>query len=176
MPSVISSVIDLTEQDFVTISDLTGRLFEVGVNRSADSVSTEFSPTDIQSSVMNGKHVWMYAQDAKELSERIRHFHSAYKSNPTNTSGCVCISDSVRIPLALLKGFRLILTVPKGELVRQRNSDKSWSVVRSPERLRVFYLASSVDYLSVEAGSSVLAMLAVSQQKLPQGKCDVWLA
>ena len=170
MPSVISSVIDLTEQDFVTISDLTGRLFEVGVNRSADSVSTEFSPTDIQSSVMNGKHVWMYAQDAKELSERIRHFHSAYKSNPTNTSGCVCISDSVRIPLALLKGFRLILTVPKGELVRQRNSDKSWSVVRSPERLRVFYLASSVDYLSVEAGSSVLAMLAVSQQKLPQGK------
>jgi hypothetical protein len=161
----------LTEQDFVIFSILTGRLFEVGVNRSANFVSNEFSPTlEFQLSVMMGKHVWVYAKDAKDLSERIRHFHAIYKSNPTSTSGCVCVSDSVQIPLALLKGFRLILTVPKGGLVRQRNSEGRWSVVRSLEKLQVFYLAPTVDRLFVEAGSHVQTILAASQQKLSQGK------
>ena len=146
-------MLDLTESDFVTVSNMTGCLFEIGVNRSVNSMSTDFSPkSDSQSSEMNGKHVWLNAHNAKELSESIRHFQSAYAENPVRTSGCICVRDSVRIPLALLKGFRNILTVPKGGLVRKQRPDGSWSVVRSPEKLRVFYLAPTADKLSIEAG------------------------
>ena len=52
------------------------------------------------------------------------------------------VRDSMPVALPLLKEFRVVLTVPKGGLVRQLQSDNTWAVVRSPEKLRVLYLAS----------------------------------
>jgi hypothetical protein len=56
------------------------------------------------------------------------------------------------IDMSLLKHFRCVLTVSKGGLVRQQQEDGSWSVVRSPERLRVLYRPSAADRVSAEAG------------------------
>jgi hypothetical protein len=56
------------------------------------------------------------------------------------------------IDMSLLKDFRCVLTVPKGGLVRQRQEDGSWSVVRSPERLQVLYRPTAVDRVSAETG------------------------
>ena len=148
-----NSVIDLTEQDFQNISNVTGRLFEMGVQRSGESVVTDVCPnSSFLSSSMTGKHVWLNAGSVKDLSERIRHFHSAFVENPTETSACVLIRDSMQIALPSLKDFRVIMTIPKGGLVRQLQSDNTWSVVRSPEKLRVMYLASVADKVSAEAG------------------------
>ena len=162
----MNSVLDLTEQDFLNISNVTGRVFEIGVRRSKDSISTDVCPkSTFLSSSMAGKHVWLNANSVKDVTERLRHFHSAFSDNPTSTSACVLVRDSMPVALPLLKDFRVVLTVPKGGLVRQLQEDGTWSVLRSPEKLRVLYLAPVADRLSAEAGLLTGKVLAASRNK-----------
>ena len=150
----------------MNISNVTGRIFEIGVQRSGESIATAVCPNaDFLSSSMSGKHVWLNASNVKDLSERIRHFHSAFVDNPTSTSACVLIRDSMQIALPSLKGFRVIMTIPKGGLVRQLSPDNTWSVVRSPEKLRVMYLASIADKVSAEAGLLTGKILAAARRE-----------
>jgi hypothetical protein len=115
-----NSVLDLTEQDFLNISNVTGRIFEMGVQRSKGSISTDVCPNSaFLSSFMAGKHVWINASTAQDVTERLRHFHSAFVASPTSTSACMLVRDSMPIALPLLKDFRVVLTVSKGGLVRQ---------------------------------------------------------
>jgi hypothetical protein len=63
--------------------------------------------------------------------------------------------------------------VPKGGLVRQQQEDGSWSVMRSPERLRVLYRPTAVDRVSAETGmlrSKVLACAAAKGSPNAQRK------
>ena len=167
----MNSVLDLTEQDFLNISNVTGRVFEIGVRRSKDSISTDVCPqSTFLSSSMAGKHVWLNANSVKDVTERLRHFHSAFSDNPTSTSACVLVRDSMPVALPLLKDFRVVLTVPKGGLVRQLQEDGTWSVLRSPEKLRVLYLAPVADRLSAEAGLLTGKVLAASRNK-DSAKC-----
>ena len=167
----MNTVLDLTEHDFHNISNITGRLFEIGVQRSGDSIATAVCPnSDFLSVSMAGKHVWLNTNNARDLSERVRHFHSAFQENPVSTSGCVLVRDSVPLVLPLLKDFRVVLTVPKGGLVRQLQSDNTWSVVRSPEKLRVLYLAPVVDKVSAEAGFLTGRILAAARKTSVQDK------
>jgi hypothetical protein len=157
-------VLDLTEQDFQDISNVTGRLFEIGAHRSDGRLSTVVCPnSEFLKQALKGKHSWLNACSAKELSERVRHVLSACTTNPLSTSVCVLIRQSMPIDMSFLKDFRCVLTVPKGGLVRQQQEDGSWSVVRSPERLRVLYRSTVVDRVSAETGmltSKVLAWAA----------------
>ena len=167
----MNPVLDLTEQDFHNISNVTGRLFEIGVHRSGDSIGTDVCPnSDFLSLSMAGKHVWLNTNNARDLSERVRHFHSAFQEKPVSTSGCVLVRDSVPLALPLLKDFRVVLTVPKGGLVRQLQSDNTWSTVRSPEKLRVLYLAPVVDKVSAEAGFLTGRILAAARKASVQDK------
>ena len=172
MPSQENSVLDLTEQDFLNISNVTGCIFEMGVHRSEDSISTDVCPNSaFLSKSMAGKHVWINASSAKDVTERLRHLHSAFVESPTSTSACVLVRDSMPVALPLLKDFRVVLTVPKGGLVRQLQEDSMWAVVRSPEKLRVLYLAALADKVSAEAGLLTAKILAASRKgsaKLPR--------
>ena len=169
--SVSDTVLDLTEQDFQNISNVTGRLFEIGVTRSRESIATDVCPnSSFLSLPMTGKHVWLSANNAKDLSERVRHFNSAYTENPISTSACVLLRDSIPLSLPLLRDFRVILTVPKGGLVRQLQSDDTWKIVRSPEKLRVLYLACAADRVSAEAGLLTERVLAAARKDSTQAK------
>jgi hypothetical protein len=66
-------VLDLTELDFQDISNVTGRIFEIGVQRSGGSISTAVCPnSEFLKQDLKGKHSWLNAScSAKELSERI---------------------------------------------------------------------------------------------------------
>jgi hypothetical protein len=67
--------------------------------------------------------------------------------------------------MSLLKDLRCILTVPKGGLVCQQQEDGFWSVVQSPERLRVLYRPSAADRVSSEAGMLTSKVLACAVAK-----------
>jgi hypothetical protein len=55
-------VLDLTEQDFQDISNVTGRIFEIGVQRSGGSVSTVVCPNlEFLKQDLKGKHSWLNA-------------------------------------------------------------------------------------------------------------------
>jgi hypothetical protein len=69
------------------------------------------------------------------------------------------------IDMSLLKDFRCVLTVPKGDLVRQQQKDGSWLVAQSHERLRVLYRPSVVDRVSAEAGMLTSKVLACAAAK-----------
>lgn len=87
MSSQENSVLDLTEQNFLNISNVTGRIFEMGVQRSKVSISTDVCSNSVfLSSSMAGKHVWINASTAQDVTERLRHFHSAFVASPTSTS------------------------------------------------------------------------------------------
>jgi hypothetical protein len=119
-------VLDLYEQDFKDISNVTGRLFEVGVHRSDGHLFTVVCPnSEFLKQDLEGKHSWLNALSAKDLSKRIRHVLSACATNPLSTSVCVLIRQSMPIDMSLLKDFRCVLTVPKGGLVRQQQEDGS---------------------------------------------------
>jgi hypothetical protein len=109
--------------------------------------------------------VWLNAQNSTEMSERLRQFYSAYLSNPTDTSACILIRQSASVDLHLLKNFVEVLTVPKGSPVRRLSDDGEWSVVKSPEKLCILYLASTVDRVSAERGLMTKRILAASQKR-----------
>jgi hypothetical protein len=159
-------VLDLTEQDFQDISNVTGRIFEIEVQRFGGSVSTVVCPnSEFLKQDLKGKHSWLNACSAKELSERVRHILSACSESPLTTSVCVLTRQSMPIDMFLLKDFRCVLTVPKGGLVRQQQEDGSWSIVQSPERLRVLYRPSAADRVSAEAGMLTSKVLACAVAK-----------
>jgi hypothetical protein len=159
-------VLDLTEHDFQDIFNVTGRIFEIGVRCSSGLVSTVVcSNSEILKQDPRGKHSWLNACNAKELSERVRHVLSACSESPLTTSVCVLTRQSMPIDMSLLKDFCCVLTVPNGGLVHQQQKDGSWIVVQSPERLRVLYCPSAVDRVSGEAGMLTCKVLASSAAK-----------
>jgi hypothetical protein len=118
------TVLDLREQDFQDISNVTGRIFEIGVQRSSGSVSTFVcSNSEFLKQDLRGKHSWLNACSAKELSERVWHVLSACSESPLITFVCVLTRQSIPIDMSLLKDFRCVLTVPKGGLIRQQLLD-----------------------------------------------------
>jgi hypothetical protein len=160
------TVLDLTEKEFQNISKVTGRIFGIGVQRFSGSVSTVVCPdSEFLKQDPRGKHSWLNACRAKELSERVRHVLSACSEGPLTTSDCVLTRQLTSIDMSLLKDFRCVLTVPKGGLVRPQQKDGSWIVVQSFERLRVLYRPSAVDRVSVEAGMLTCKVLASSAAK-----------
>jgi hypothetical protein len=59
-------VLDLTERDFQDIFNVTGRIFEIGVQRLGGSVSTVVCPnSDFLKQDLKGKHSWLNACSAK---------------------------------------------------------------------------------------------------------------
>jgi hypothetical protein len=136
-------VLDLTEQDFQNISNVTGRIFEIGVHRSDGCLSLVLCPNfEFSKQDLKGKHSWLNASSAKDLSERVRHVLSACVLDPLSTSVCV-------------------LT---------RHEDGSWRIVRSPERLQVLYRPFAADKVSAEAGLLTCKVLAVAASKDGQNK------
>ena len=159
-------MLDLTEQDFLVLSNVTGRVFDKGILKSNGVLSTDVSPnSSFLREDLSGKHSWLSASTSKELSERVRHALSACASDPLHTSFCVLIRQSCPVDMSLVKDARCVLTVSKGRLVRQLHEDGSWRIVRSPERLQVLYRPSVVDKLSAEEGlatGKVIASAAAS--------------
>jgi hypothetical protein len=99
-------------------------MFEIGGQRSSGSVSTVVcSNSEFLKQDLRGKHSWLNACSAKELSKRVWHILSASSENPLTTSVCVLTRQSMPIDMSLLKDFRCVLTVPKGGLVRQQQKD-----------------------------------------------------
>ena len=95
VPREVKTVLDLTEQDFQTLSNVTGRIFEIGVDRYDGCLSTVVSPnSEFLMQDLKGKHTWLNASSAKDLSKRVRHTLSACSINPLRTSVCVLISQS----------------------------------------------------------------------------------
>ena len=72
------------------------------------------------------------------------------------------LRQSTPVDMSLLKDCRCVLTVSKGQLVRQLHEDGSWRVVRSPERLQVLYRPSVVDRVSAEEGKAVGKVIATA--------------
>jgi hypothetical protein len=152
--------------DFLDISMTLGCVFETGVSRTKGDLATDCSPSSqLLASALAGKHVWLNAQNSTEMSERLRQFYYAYLSSPIDTFACVLIRQSVPVDLHLLKNFVEVLTVPKGSHVRCLSNDGEWSVVKSPKKLRVLYLASIVDKVSAEAGLMTERILAASRKR-----------
>jgi hypothetical protein len=162
-------VLNLTEQEFKDISNVTGRLFEMGVHRSDGCLSTVVCPnSEFLKQDLKGKHSWLDASSAKDLSERVKHVRSACATNPLSTSVCVLTRQSMPIDMSLLKDFRCVLIVPNGGLVRQQQEDGFWLVVQSPERLRILYWPTAVDCISAETGllTSKVILCAVAKGSL----------
>jgi hypothetical protein len=114
------TVLDLTEQDFQDIFYVTGRIFEIGVQRSSGSVSTLICPySEFLKQDPRGKLSWLNACSAEELSERVWHVLSACSKSPLTTSVCVLTRPSMPIDMSLLKEFCCVLTVPKGGFVHE---------------------------------------------------------
>jgi hypothetical protein len=133
-------VLDLTEQNFQDIFNVTDRIFEIGVQRSSGSISTVVCPhSEFLKQDLRGKQSWLNACNAKKLSERVWHVLSTCSEGPLTTSVCVLTRQSMPIESSLLKDFRCVLTMPKGGFVRQRQKDGSWIIVQSPKRLQSLY-------------------------------------
>jgi hypothetical protein len=79
-------VLDLTEQDFQNISNVIGRIFEIGVHRSNGHVSTVLCPnSEFLKQDFKGKRSWLNASSAKDLAERVWHNLFACVLDPFST-------------------------------------------------------------------------------------------
>jgi hypothetical protein len=88
-------VLDLTEQDFKDISNVTGRLFKIEVHRSDGRLFTVVCPnSEFLKHDLKGKHSCLNAFSAKDLCERVRHVLSACATNPFEHL-CLCSHQAV---------------------------------------------------------------------------------
>jgi hypothetical protein len=167
VPRESKAVLDLTKQDFQNIPNVTGRIFDIGVHRSDGCLSSVLCPnSEFLKQYLKGKHSWLNASSAKDLSERVRHVLFACVFNPLSMSVCVLTRQAMPIDMSLLKDFRCILIVPKRGLVRQLHEDGSWRIVRSPERLQVLYRPSAADKVSAKAGLLTCIVLTAAFLKM----------
>jgi hypothetical protein len=166
VPRDDKTLLDLTVQDFQNISNVTGRIFEIGVHRTDGCLSTVVCPNpEFLMQDLKGKHSWLNASSANDLFERVWHVLSACVTDPLSASVCVLTRQSMPLDMSLLKDFRCVLSVPKGGPVSQLQEDGSWLIVQSPERLQVLYCPSAADSVSAEAGMLTCKIMAASASK-----------
>jgi hypothetical protein len=68
VPRESKAVSDLTKQDFQNISNVTGRIFEIGVHHSDGCLSSVLCPnSEFLKQDLKGKHSWLNASSAKDL-------------------------------------------------------------------------------------------------------------
>jgi hypothetical protein len=160
-------VLELIKQDFQTISNLTGRVFEIEVHRSDGCLfSVVCHNSEFLQQNLKGKHSWLNASSATNLAKQVWHILSACLLDPLCTSVCVLTMQLLPINMSLLKDFGCILTVPKGGFVCQLHKDGSLRVVQSLERLQILYRPSSANKVSIEAGLWTCKILAASASKM----------
>jgi hypothetical protein len=133
--------VDLASDDFKSIIALFGRLFDHGVISEASSITTAPCPTDeFCRTSLQGKHVWINAATPQEMRDKLLYFQSEYDALPRRTSACVLFPSRSSFPVQLVKGWREILLLPRGVVIRRLYSDGSWQSELTKETLRVLYL------------------------------------
>jgi hypothetical protein len=106
VPGDVKTVLNLTVQDFQYISNVTGRVSEIGVHHIDGCLSTVVCPkSEFSLQDLKGKHPWLNASSAKDLAERVWHVLSACATIPLNTFVCVLTEQSMPIDMSLLKHF-----------------------------------------------------------------------
>jgi hypothetical protein len=89
---------------------------------------------------LQGKHVWINAATPQEMRDKLLYFQSEYDALPEKTSACVLFPSRSSFPVQLVKGWREILLLPRGLVIRRLYSDGTWQSELTKETLRVLYL------------------------------------
>jgi hypothetical protein len=72
VPRESKTVLDLTKQNFQNISNITGRIFEIGVHRSDGCLPSVLCPnSEFLKQDLKRKHSWLNASSVKDLFERV---------------------------------------------------------------------------------------------------------
>jgi len=149
--------VDLASDDFKSIIALSGRIFDHGVISAASSISTAPCPTDEFCNIsLQGKHVWINAASSQEMRDKLLYFQSEYDALPQKTSACALFPSRSNFPVQLVKGWREILLLPHGVVIRRLYSDGNWQSEVTKDTYRVLYLPPrSNEGLAVLNGSFV---------------------
>ena len=166
--TIHSEGIDITSEDFNHVSTLVGKTFDAGVLNLSESISTEWCPkSDFFSESLAGKHVWLNAKSQADLRDKLLYFQSEYDASPESTSGCILLPSRCYFSSALYKGWREVMSVPKGSVIRRLMSDGTLTAERSKTPFRVLYLAPAAnELLATMAGSPAYhSVVAASLEK-----------
>jgi hypothetical protein len=74
------------------------------------------------------------------MRNNLLYFQSEYDALPQKTSACVIFPSRSNFPLQLVKGWREILLLPRGVVIRRLYSDGTWHSELTKETLRVLYM------------------------------------
>jgi hypothetical protein len=133
--------VDLASDDFKSIIALSGRIFDHGVSSATSSISTAPCPIDKFCSIsLQGKHVWINAATPQEMRDTLLFFQSEYDALPQKTSACALFPSRSNFPVQLVKGWREILLLPRGVVIRRLYSDGTWQIELTKDTYRVLYL------------------------------------
>jgi hypothetical protein len=166
VPRESETVLNSTKQDFQTISNVTGRIFEIGVHGSDGYFSSVVCPkSEFLSQYFKAKHSWLNASSAKDLAERVRHVNSACMLDPLSTSVYILIRQALPIDMSLLKDFLMYFDRAERRSCRQLHKDGSLRIVQSPECLQILYPPFAADRVSAEASLLTCKILAASSSK-----------
>jgi hypothetical protein len=154
-------------EEFKHVSALTGKTFDIGVFNTLESISTDWCPSsEMYDLSLQGKHVWLNASTHSELRNQLLYFQSEYEASHVNTSGCILLPLRCYFRSALSKGWRELMSIPKGSMVHRRMSDESLSLERSTMPLQVLYLAPAAnEMLPTMAGSSAFHSVVAASLK-----------
>ena len=73
------------------------------------------------------------------------YFQSEYLAASKTTSACVLVPCRASVPAVLLKGWREILLLPRGSVIRKQSAYGAWQDTVTKEGLRVLYLPPVTD-------------------------------
>jgi hypothetical protein len=126
----------------------------VGKDLSANFVGTTESFASDWSSLdaffehdVSGKHCWINCSTVGHLKRYIEHFLECRRKDPSRTSACLLLPHMHALDWQLLKGWKLVLNLPKGSVIRKANDLGEFVEQRSARMMQVLYYAPSPSVL-----------------------------
>jgi hypothetical protein len=74
------------------------------------------------------------------MRDKLLYLESAYNALPQKTSACALFPSRSNFPVQLVKGWREILILPRGVVIRRLYSDGTWQSELKKDTYRVLYL------------------------------------
>ena len=157
---------DLVPTDFELVESLTGRKFSAGVTVAGKSLATDWSShASFLKSDVSGKHCWINCREVDHLRMHLDHFLECRRKAPTETSACLLLSHVHAVDRRLLKGWKVVLNLPKGSVIRVGDeSGEGFSEQRSVRMMQVLYYAPSPDPRTISKSDQNGSILEVTRE------------
>jgi hypothetical protein len=163
----LGGLVNKTMEQVDLVQTLVNKEFGFGVASSNGLLSSDWlSLSRFDDLDLAHKHSWINAKCDSDLRHLVKHFLSVYTKSPYDTSACLLLSHPKQVPKEWLKGWRTVLTIPRGGVMVSIDQEGKPTISSAKHELRVLYYGPIPEIDSITKVDSSLASLRSAPLKM----------